>query len=178
MIVLFTFRPFWGYNCVDSQCVRVRANESNINTVLSLSPCVLACNEFGTLWPKPTNVTTWNNTLLRIDRKSVSIQKKTPKEFTSYWEESMNRFNRIIDAKIGDTELVDGEYSLSISLYVESDSMDLNLDTDEQYQLRVETNGNEIQVLLTSFNYFGARHALETLSQLIAFDEFSGQLKV
>lgn len=178
MTVLFTHRPFWGYNCIDSQCVRVQANGSNIDTVLSLSPCVLKCNEFGTLWPKPTNVTTWNNTLLSIDRTNVTIRKITPKDFTSYWEQSMDRFNQIIDAKIGDTQLVDGEYALSISLYVESGYIDLDLDTDEIYQLIVETNGNEIQVLLRSSNYFGARHALETLSQLIVFDEFSSQLKV
>lgn len=113
-----------------------------------------------------------------MNRTNVIIRKITPKDFTSYWEQSVDRFHRILDAKIGDSQLDVGEYSLVISLYVESNYMELNLDTDEQYQLQIETVDNEIQVLLRSFNYFGVRHALETLSQLIAYDEFSNQLKV
>lgn len=138
----------------------------------------MKCNEFGTLWPRPRNIITWNDTLMSLNRTNVNIQSITQKDITAYWEQSMDRFNQIIDAKIGHNQLIEGECGLSIELNIETDSMELNTDTDEQYQLELVTNDNEIVARISSFNYFGARHALETLSQLIAFDEFSNQLKV
>lgn len=104
--------------------------------------------------------------------------KATPRKFAPYWQQSMLRFNRIIDSKIRRRPLSEGEYSLYVQLNVEADSMDLNMDTDEQYQLELSSTDDVIIASITSYNYFGARHALETLSQLIVFDEFSNQLKV
>lgn len=91
----------------------------------------------------------------------------------------MLRFDGIIDARVGQNTVEEGEYSLSIELNVETDNLDLNLDTDENYQLELSsTDNNELIASISAFCYFGARHGLETLSQLIAYDEFTNQLKV
>lgn len=91
----------------------------------------------------------------------------------------MERFNGILDARVGQNELRDGEHGLSIEIEVESESLELSLDTNEQYELELSpTDGNELLARISAVTYYGARHGLETLSQLIAFDEFTNQLKV
>ena len=45
----------------------------------------------------------------------------------------------------------------------------LTLETDESYNLYVSNERNKIEVFIHAATFFGARHALETLSQLIAY---------
>lgn len=91
----------------------------------------------------------------------------------------MDRFNGIIDARVGQNELRDGEHGLSIEIEVEIESLELSLETNEEYELELtEVNGNELLARINAVTYYGARHGLESLSQLIAFDEFTNQLKV
>ncbi|XP_037052327.1 chitooligosaccharidolytic beta-N-acetylglucosaminidase-like [Bradysia coprophila] len=171
--------PFWGYNCVDSQCVRVQANITDPDTLLGLHACFLSCNEFGTLWPRPRNVVSWSNTLLNLNRTNVQLRRAVPEEHAEFWEQSIDRFIGIIDARVGDEEVVDGEFGLAIEIDVESDSLELSLDTNEQYELELSSNDNdELVARISALTYYGARHGLETLSQLIAFDEFTSQLKI
>lgn len=92
----------------------------------------------------------------------------------------MDRFNQIIDARIGQNQIVDGEFQLSIEIDVDIESLELSLDTNEQYELELApvAGSNEILARIDATSYYGARHGLETLSQLIAYDEFTNQLKV
>jgi len=51
----------------------------------------------------------------------------------------------------------------------------LNLDTDESYRLELVLKGKSLEAKITAKSYFGARHGLETLSQLIWWDEAAGK---
>lgn len=57
---------------------------------------------------------------------------------------------------------------------------DLRLETDESYLLTVQRTENHLFANITAETYFGARHGLETLSQLMWWDELEneGMLKV
>lgn len=92
----------------------------------------------------------------------------------------MERFNGILDARVGqDRRAADGEFGLSIEIAVDDQGLELNFDTNERYELSLSPTGsNELLARIIAVNYYGARHGLETLSQLIAYDEFSNQLKV
>lgn len=120
----------------------------------------------------------WSNSLLNLNRNNVELRRAVPEEHSLYWEESMERFNGIIDARVGDNDLVDGDVGLAIEIDVESDSLELSLDTNEQYELELSLTDNELVARISALTYYGARHGLESLSQLIAFDEFTSQLKV
>ena len=52
------------------------------------------------------------------------------------------------------------------------------METDERYELRIESNGGDVEVHISAHTYFGARHGLETLSQLISYDELSESLQM
>ena len=59
-----------------------------------------------------------------------------------------------------------------ISIDVSSDVFDLDLDTDEHYQLQISCKHDVNNIKISSSTYYGARHGLETLFQLIYFDNF------
>jgi len=65
-----------------------------------------------------------------------------------------------------------------ISYTVEHADQKLELGTDESYTLKIkqDENGSMLKVEITAKTYFGCRHALETLSQLVVFDELKGSL--
>lgn len=143
-----------------------------------MNPCFLKCNEFGTLWPRPREVIAWNNTLLSLNRTNIAIRRNFSEKHTQNWEQSFDRFFQIIDAKIGHHQISPGEHRLFIEVNVANDSMELNLDTNEQYGLQLHITNGDLIARINATTYFGGRHGLETLSQLINFDEFSNQLKV
>ena len=54
----------------------------------------------------------------------------------------------------------------------------LTIETDESYTLDIQTIDQVTTVYIVAETYFGARHAMETLSQLITWDERSNSLVV
>lgn len=62
--------------------------------------------------------------------------------------------------------------SIAITIELTGSKPRLGLNTtDEQYTLKVNTLDDSTDVSISAPTYFGARHALETLSQLIEYDE-------
>jgi len=66
---------------------------------------------------------------------------------------------------------------------VGSSDLDLSLRTSEKYSLTIKSFSsekvrNEIKVLIESDNFYGFRHGLETLSQLITFDPTEKCLRI
>lgn len=49
------------------------------------------------------------------------------------------------------------------------------LETDESYKLELTLKGKFLEARITGKSYFGVRHGLETLSQLIWWDEAAGR---
>ena len=58
-----------------------------------------------------------------------------------------------------------------VNFSVSGKEQHLTLKTNESYELTVSTEGSTTNVVIKAPTYFGARHALETLTQLVAYDE-------
>lgn len=59
------------------------------------------------------------------------------------------------------------------------DITDITLDTNESYNLQINKSVSEVvQVFVDAANYFGARHGLQTLAQLIVYDNLREELKI
>ena len=71
-----------------------------------------------------------------------------------------------------------GNTSVSVVLHITSNESRVRMETDEGYQLTVNTDDSGTQVHITAHTYFGARHGLETLSQLISYDELTDSLQM
>lgn len=55
----------------------------------------------------------------------------------------------------------------------------LSLTTDESYELKANLSSDgRIQAYITAHTFFGFRHGLQTLNQLIIFDDLRGELQV
>lgn len=70
------------------------------------------------------------------------------------------------------------EQKVKVSIVVSGADTRLTLETPEAYTLDVVTQDQVTKVNVSSLSVFGARHGLETLSQLIAFDEDEGAFRV
>ncbi|KAK7071899.1 Chitooligosaccharidolytic beta-N-acetylglucosaminidase-like [Halocaridina rubra] len=68
--------------------------------------------------------------------------------------------------------------NVNLEITVNSPERKLTLDTDESYNLEVKTAGEETTIKIVAVTYYGARHALESLSQLIAFDNTRESLMI
>lgn len=66
----------------------------------------------------------------------------------------------------------------NVEITVTQDNTQLSLNTDESYDMSVQTRGDTTTATILAATYYGARHALETLSQLIAYDEINNSLMV
>ena len=62
-------------------------------------------------------------------------------------------------------------YQVNVRVNVSSDESIPTMATDESYTLSIESQPTAASVAIVAKSFFGARHALETLSQLIAWDE-------
>lgn len=58
-----------------------------------------------------------------------------------------------------------------VQVVVDDPEERLTLETSEGYRIDIETQGNVVTAEVRGDTFFGARHGLETLSQLIAYDE-------
>ncbi|XP_076059844.1 chitooligosaccharidolytic beta-N-acetylglucosaminidase-like [Oratosquilla oratoria] len=67
---------------------------------------------------------------------------------------------------------------VNLEITITSPEDRLKLDTDESYNLVVQTQGKRTTVTILAQTFFGARHALETLSQLVSYDEIHNSLQM
>ncbi|XP_071546083.1 LOW QUALITY PROTEIN: chitooligosaccharidolytic beta-N-acetylglucosaminidase-like [Panulirus ornatus] len=69
-------------------------------------------------------------------------------------------------------------HNVNIEITVTSPDDKLTLNTDESYNLVVQTVEDKTTVTILATTYYGARHALETLSQVVSFDENNDSLQM
>ena len=62
-------------------------------------------------------------------------------------------------------------FSLFLDIAVAGGDSRLTLQTDESYKLNVTTSGRVTTARINANSFFGARHALETLLQLVEYEE-------
>ena len=75
----------------------------------------------------------------------------------------------LIDKSGGGTIPSVQDLVLEVVIRVDQDEESFHLDTDESYTLKVSKN-SDIQAFINAPTFLGARHALETLFQLMEFD--------
>lgn len=180
------FSLIYGYECRQSKCIKVELEEDNWYRAISLPVCRMFCGDaVGTIWPKPTSKVELDSTLLHIDRSAIEFLLPLYRQQEELWEQNRERFMDFIESKVPNPEFLKNKgYPLKIVIemldYVDIDEKPrLTLDTDESYQLKIETSDeHEVLAKITAKTYFGARHGLETLNQLIVYDDIRRELQI
>ncbi|KAK2724945.1 chitooligosaccharidolytic beta-N-acetylglucosaminidase-like [Artemia franciscana] len=164
---------------------------------MTLAACKLTCRDDGALWPLPTGDFQLANTYVEVVKESFifdAVTAPTPGGKTILDEmvpifrgylDMMENYNEGLgthsqgtsgsDTKCNEESYTTPSFKLqrhivSIDVVVTTEENTLTSETNESYTLSLETNGDKSVVAIVAPTVYGARHGLETLSQLIIYD--------
>ena len=98
--------------------------------------------------------------------------------FKSTLHQGVNRQQATRGWNLGGRTKEASKRRMEVSVLLETNAAKLTLYTDESYRLTVNTNNRVISVSIKASNFFGARHALETLAQLTAYHQEHDALQI
>jgi hexosaminidase len=165
----------WGFKCENEKCVKYKLKEENKNELHGLSHCRVKCDQSALLWPLPRKYSTLKS-IKEIDIEDIDILMENESvKNNKIWKAARTRFENIIYDKSKTQFVIDSQNKSKILIHisVESDDMKIDFETDESYKIStfIEENSKKINLKISAKTFFGARHGLETISQLIFYDE-------
>ncbi|CAB4069998.1 HEXA_B [Lepeophtheirus salmonis] len=150
--------------------------------------CKMTCNPNGLLWPLPTGSFDLSQDVTRLYPNDVTfhLESQVPTAPGKLIAQAQNIFKFYLQALHPDYDVNENpkpfkdqksKTKLDVRISVISPSIDITLKTDESYSLNVtSTKDREYIAYINAETYFGARHGLETLSQLFGYDEMRDSL--
>jgi len=203
-VATFTMPSPWSYTCdrsnssigghyIPARCVKTPSSDSK--TVKGLNACKMTCSPHGSLWPTPTGGVEVSESLvhflpqeLRIVAVSAPSDKvnKMVNQFTDVFREYLYMMHPDYEGGYKNpfpekafTKL----QAVSVSISVASEDLALTTETDESYSISIQQTigkkeGDSVHVGVTAPTYYGARHGLETLAQMISYDDLSDTLQI
>lgn len=166
---------------MSGRCIRKQLTDNDSKAV-SLPICRIFCGDDpGTIWPKPTGTVQVKNFIARINIDSIRLNVlKRSKINQDFWKANEDRFLGQTKHKVPKSVKLDNQgIGLVININVTNpDDILLTLDTQEEYVLSANEIDGNVLVQIDAITVFGARHALETLSQLVVFDDIRSELQV
>ncbi|XP_037028823.1 chitooligosaccharidolytic beta-N-acetylglucosaminidase [Bradysia coprophila] len=157
-----------SFKCTEAgKCIR-RTDPPNNNTLFECqNACRLTCGRYGALWPKPTGSTIIKNGVVRLNPHNIRFEHQGT-HGREYLDAINGIFLKNIASECEKKDCVvesDNEVIIEYSINVFDET--LTWETDESYSLVISTLDKTTTVQISSHTLYGARHALETLSQLI-----------
>ncbi|KZS17103.1 Beta-hexosaminidase subunit beta [Daphnia magna] len=190
----------WAWACRNGRgCVKVAKDlpveEGDNLDNPTLAGCKLTCNAESTLWPKPRSIISLSKTLVSFHPTDIRISRisaPTPK-VKSLTNEAIQVLRSVIRKSIPNTQRGRNQTAkepqrphINIQVSIVSGDERLEMATDESYNLHVETifataatpasPRSTTSVSITATSFFGARHGIETLSQIMAWDDTLGAM--
>ncbi|XP_068624327.1 probable beta-hexosaminidase fdl [Battus philenor] len=174
------------WQCKNHFCVKTQPEE-NATTYLSLSRCTLLCMG-PQIWPHPIGYTHYSKTIVALSTTNLEYKfQSVPSEIVhnylagafKLFLKSIFRLEQIDRNKQENlTEPIDLPIKrISIQIEVETDADPrIRLNTEEAYMININMVAHRVQIRIVSASFCGARHALETTSQLILLDQKTGYL--
>merc|ERR1719219_2829943 len=189
--------PF-TYLCRAGKCVKVDRQDVQTGNLqqegLTLDRCKLTCGPYGQLWPKPSGKVTIGKNVVSFLPHNVVIKGMTAptqaiknllNETTEIFKDTIKKINPQYNEKGNRSYNEEDQYpehvrraTVYLELSVVSNAMDLELHQDESYTIGLNNVNGNIVVNILANTFFGARHGLQTLSQLMAYDCMQNSLMV
>ncbi|ODN03290.1 Chitooligosaccharidolytic beta-N-acetylglucosaminidase [Orchesella cincta] len=168
----------YTFICEDNKCLKkIRSTLEDPNSGTPMNICKLNCDPLGSLWPKPTGNVNISKDVVSIDPTKVTFANGNgyPETLRNMLNGAFGIFNAYLLEMSTEREPNTGS-TTSITINVSNvNETVISLSTNESYTLTVasQTVGTEVTVTATieAATFFGARHALETLNQLVAYNE-------
>uniref|UniRef100_A0A6A7G573 Beta-hexosaminidase n=2 Tax=Hirondellea gigas TaxID=1518452 RepID=A0A6A7G573_9CRUS len=183
----------WTFNCEgtgdDARCVKKEA-EPDL-PVQTLNQCKLICGSYGPLWPRPSASVTLGSGLQQFTVAKMTDLIVVPEEVGGLMRESMAIFRNHLDMYHPDYNWIEGtapwtvptdpsiaDHNLYIQISVTEEVDRLSLSTDESYSLDIVPAPGITTVVIVAQTFFGARHGLESLSQVMNYNEENDCLQI
>ncbi|XP_039295029.1 chitooligosaccharidolytic beta-N-acetylglucosaminidase [Nilaparvata lugens] len=182
--IVRSIRGRWTYKCVNQKCHKTLYKGEQGSQQISLNVCKLKCGDPpGALWPLPNGHVSIHDRIIPINPNNINIESVSANNKDIDWkvgklflELRKSFLTRIVSEATTRDARAEGN-GLIIRLQVhDTISGRPTLDMDESYHLHVDTVDNKIVANIEAQSYFGSRHGLETLSQLVAYDDVSNSL--
>lgn len=165
----------WTWKCVNQRCERAIKTLSEPQT--SMATCSMLCGSTQ-LWPQPTGPVTLGSRTTIFHHTQLEFQTSAVEPALTYVLQSFAFFNSNIitmvqksDYQIQKSDI--DKFIIKVSIIYSNETSQL-IATDESYKLTVRTGKRkDLIATITAKTFFGSRHGLETLSQLIWWDEFA-----
>jgi len=161
----------WTWICDQRQkmCLKLPNNNAS-REVQSENRCKVTCAPEKNLWPLPVNYHLGGKSYAIVDPDAII------RDIHAASDRVKDTLDEVIDFQITKLvprkQIVHSYFKTFLSIDVSTDVFDLDLDTNEHYQLQISCRDEVNSIKISSSTYFGARHGLETLFQLIYFDNF------
>lgn len=170
----------YKWACDSGKCLKTRHDPKNKEPALSLEACKMFCNEYGLLWPRPTGDTDLGNFLSKINLNSIEMKIDRHGETDKLMQAAFQRFLSIVALAIPKdaTPKTKGKVLDVHLINQDPDNGDFSLDMRENYTLKISGNNDKVEAFVTGGSFFGVRHGLETLSQLILYDDIRDHLLI
>lgn len=192
-----------GGHYIPARCVKMPS--SSADKVQGLQACKMTCGSKGTLWPLPTGEVKLSQDLehfLPQEFRLVSViasndeVSKMVNQFFDVFKEYL--YMNHPDYEGGyKTPFTDTPFTslkpVNLIVSVSSPDLSFTTQTDESYtveikkgkqagETRTKGNGNQgndmVEIEIKANTYYGARLGLETLSQMITYDDLSDTLQI
>lgn len=180
----------WTWECTNQKCLRSAKPQTSLNSCAvplqpnypSITLCRLVCDQEGAVWPKPTGQLQLGGEITLINSQNIRLhinypnanQKQSENDVEDFIQRNMRIFKKNLNAECENQKCQSIGLGILMNITVETSDLTLNWQTDESYTLNVHSDQNSNQenpvlaVGIQSKTIFGARHALETLTQLSA----------
>ena len=185
-------RSPYTHICVNNKCIRKTIEVGDVD-LMDVNGCLLTCDPFANLWPIPNSEKKPNITksLFNILPNSITFGKhlKQPsdqvnKMLSELFEIFMANLYHSHPEYRGDAKSfphngAEDTAALTILVNLETDVTVITHDTDESYSLDSQAiSQDSLFATINAHNYFGARHGMETLGQLIAYNSHTNMLQI
>ncbi|CAL8095472.1 unnamed protein product [Orchesella dallaii] len=189
--------PRWTYSCINNVCIRKEAQDAE--AVSSLDVCWLTCGTHGPVWPYPKKhrrgsdsikflpgnfqlleVSAESNAVKQLVEQAFNLKRDYLKNYLGVTNQSSSySFFWPFSSSSSSNEFESNRVQITIRVAL-TDEM-LTLVTDESYEIRIEEeaqSAGQLQVTISGKTFFGVRHGIETLSQVIAFEKECGCFQI
>ncbi|XP_068620553.1 probable beta-hexosaminidase fdl [Battus philenor] len=175
----FVQPPLWTWECINEKCLPIKASISA--KLQSLITCNMLCSTIQ-LWPQPTGSVSLSTTAIpvRADLFQLQIIDYTSRTVQEHLQNAFDIFRQELRFSQEKLHGFEEWHKVLVRVAINgSGDPRMLVDTDESYQLTIqpkEGSVGTIVVFVTARSFCGARHALETLTQLIWLDPYAGTL--
>ncbi|XP_039435009.1 chitooligosaccharidolytic beta-N-acetylglucosaminidase [Culex pipiens pallens] len=160
------------YRCVDGKCLRQYEDDvlgGNDQGFGSLNECRLVCGRYSSLWPIPTGTIQLGQGTREFIPANVEFsfsESSEDEEIKIFFNETQRIFVKNLYKECSRHCNHSTSTSLFVSIKVLTAETKLKWSTNESYELHIATHEDTVHAKIIAGTVFGARHGLETLSQL------------